>query len=1271
MRKLIFSFIVLLAPLFYFGGLVDEVEASTESAKIPTGSLIETMEVSEGEFGKELAGETSLRQAIIKVINFVLTFIGVLAVAVIIFAGFRLIISGGDDGAKEKAQKMIIYAIVGIIIVLLSYAIVNTVIKNVMTDETYAGQREQQSKDDANNAENTWKTVSNKDQQGEKQDIYTDNGYYNDIAFIPKGARLPGAAFTPGVNLTHGYGGGYGTSPAHGQFTQQPTGGPQFVPIDSGSGFTGATLFESATSSAGGGGGGYVPVNPVQPGGQGFTSIFRINPIVVSGDDVVDYGDGVSVPLETGKKGVLIQFTLPGYVKMDMGDGTSRNLDTSDGSRGDFTHIYGESGKYIIRANSQNVDGGRKTYTKEVIVGALEAVISGVKTQGRVDEPMRFSGNNSRTIVGTIASHEWSCEGGAGCFDPFDSENIRVVFQEPGTYTVRLKVKNSLRIVDEDTITVVIKGNIPVAKFKIRPTFNPLKPAEFVFDANESVNIDGLRENLLYRWDFGGEYVETYSPVVTYEFGTAGRKEVGLQVVQKEQTTVYASEVFDQDMEVVSTLGLNFQIGLDSIKSGDIVYFQGNSPKATEFEWVFPQEDGSIYGPRVRNTFDVAGAFPVTLKVYDQFSGETNELTKIVYVRNEGKPTAIMNITYGDKQILTPYTQINRGDPIQFESKSLDDSGGTDNLRETWLVNGKAVEKFQINQFFQDLGTYHVELIASNRRNANLRDRTSFKVVVNNTPPEIDDVRFYEDSDFGYQRVRVEADARDVDGEIVQYRFEALHNQQIILAQITESPYTYFNLQQLPGVIDYYFRVNVVDNDNAHTSMSSLSSLAVDSGLTNSAPLISIHAVPGNAGTTDTNFNFVAEAQDNDGDHLTFEWDFPDGKRFGKFLNYRFAEPGEYTVALTVTDDIETVTREVNMYITESENYRGTAGTDTNLPPQVAINGILPFHTVEVGTPIRFYSQASDLDGDDLSYRWDFGDGNHALIPHAVHRYGSVGVYDLVLTVSDGLIEISRDQRITIVPEGTLKQEDLKISPQDLAQYEPQPHTMPVWDTRINKFARFNPETGSIDYLDSINSVEEAAISLENPSAPEVLDQADVSISSTFQTNTECTQLVTLKPLADEQLDLLRKKIDTLDYISDKRKSLETERKLLLASYESVQYNCTDNNIVSLKVLLGIDPNIGEFEPVSIAGGSSTTFFLYGEAPVDYPRALDFEWDLGDGRQIYGQNVSFQYEKAGRYRVVLTVSDGVVEVSDSLTITVNHDAVVEDEVPAAEELLAE
>ena len=54
--------------------------------------------------------------------------IGVLSVIMIIYGGIIYVISAGDSGRVSKAKNTIMYAIVGLVVALLAYAIVNFVI---------------------------------------------------------------------------------------------------------------------------------------------------------------------------------------------------------------------------------------------------------------------------------------------------------------------------------------------------------------------------------------------------------------------------------------------------------------------------------------------------------------------------------------------------------------------------------------------------------------------------------------------------------------------------------------------------------------------------------------------------------------------------------------------------------------------------------------------------------------------------------------------------------------------------------------------------------------------------------------------------------------------------------------------------------------------------------------------------------------------------------------------------------------------------------------
>ena len=63
------------------------------------------------------------------IINIFSAIIGVVAVVMIIFGGFRYITSGGNDSSVTSAKNTILYAVIGLIIVALAQLLVRFVLK--------------------------------------------------------------------------------------------------------------------------------------------------------------------------------------------------------------------------------------------------------------------------------------------------------------------------------------------------------------------------------------------------------------------------------------------------------------------------------------------------------------------------------------------------------------------------------------------------------------------------------------------------------------------------------------------------------------------------------------------------------------------------------------------------------------------------------------------------------------------------------------------------------------------------------------------------------------------------------------------------------------------------------------------------------------------------------------------------------------------------------------------------------------------------------------
>lgn len=125
---------------------------------------------------------------------------------------------------------------------------------------------------------------------------------------------------------------------------------------------------------------------------------------------------------------------------------------------------------------------------------------------------------------------------------------------------------------------------------------------------------------------------------------------------------------------------------------------------------------------------------------------------------------------------------------------------------------------------------------------------------------------------------------------------------------------------------------------------------------------------------------------DSDGSIESYEWMIGEDMFSGSAVSYEFAEGGDYTVTLAVTDD-EGATNIVDETVTVDA---------PNLAPEAR------FSTSCVENRCSFNaSGSSDPDGDLVSWNWNFGDGSSASGQAVEHEYDSSGDFNVELTVED------------------------------------------------------------------------------------------------------------------------------------------------------------------------------------------------------------------------------------------------------------------------------
>jgi len=114
--------------LMVFGLMVGALSLLAVFPALANAAILNAGTDNPSEVSTATGGEGSLRNLVLRMVNYFLTFLGVIAVIMIIYGGVTYVTAAGKDEAVGNAKKIIMYALIGIIIVLLSFAVVNTVL---------------------------------------------------------------------------------------------------------------------------------------------------------------------------------------------------------------------------------------------------------------------------------------------------------------------------------------------------------------------------------------------------------------------------------------------------------------------------------------------------------------------------------------------------------------------------------------------------------------------------------------------------------------------------------------------------------------------------------------------------------------------------------------------------------------------------------------------------------------------------------------------------------------------------------------------------------------------------------------------------------------------------------------------------------------------------------------------------------------------------------------------------------------------------------------
>ena len=183
---------------------------------------------------------------------------------------------------------------------------------------------------------------------------------------------------------------------------------------------------------------------------------------------------------------------------------------------------------YYSADNAGNVEPS-KTVTFEILKNHPPTADFTYSPQNPTDTQAVHFTDNSDDTDGTIANYTWNFGDGSTSNEP----NPTHQYEDNGTYTVTLTVKDDKGATDTISKQIEVSNEPPTAYFKYEPA-DKAKINEEVTFTDESTDTDGTIAN--YTWNFGDGNI-SYEKNPTHKYGEAGTYTITLTITDNDGAT--------------------------------------------------------------------------------------------------------------------------------------------------------------------------------------------------------------------------------------------------------------------------------------------------------------------------------------------------------------------------------------------------------------------------------------------------------------------------------------------------------------------------------------------------------------------------------------------------------------------------------------------------------------------------------------------------------------------------------------------------------------
>jgi PKD repeat protein len=636
-------------------------------------------------------------------------------------------------------------------------------------------------------------------------------------------------------------------------------------------------------------------------------------------------------------------------------------------------------GTHTILLTASDENSGDHSVSKTVSVSNNSPTLNLASNVSSGSVPLTVNFDATGTDVdGQTLTYTWDFKDG----NTSTSEDPTHIFTSVGSYLVSASVSDGETTVSK-TISITVSNTNPVVVAGASAT--SITPSTEI-DFTAGLSDPDVGQSHSFAWDFdNGDNSTDQNPA--YTFDSPGTYDVSVTVndgyaTSSDEITITVSSTAPTALFTsnTTTAAEPATINFDASASND----SDPGDEIALYSWNFGDGTIPVTGSSrifVSHEFELQGSYTVTLTVTDNY-GITSNTSSVMTITN-GAPTA-------------SFTQ-NKSSSRINEVAFLNGSASSD------IGDGSIAAyhwKREVSSVVSDIATsitptynYTVDMpVGVNRIGLQVEDNegalsaiTWRTYTVNNTNPV---ANFTYTPSSGANNLNVTLDpslSSDPDvSSSISYTWE-LDGNPIVPSS---------NVITVSGVGDHSIELTATDNVGATNSTTKTVTI------NNTLPVLNISSNI-TSGLAPLSVNFTATASDVDGQNLNYSWNFKDGNNSSnQNPSNVFNQPGTYLVEATVTDGIDNVSKTISI-------------TAQNTAPVLNIASNLNYG---IGTfDIAFTATASDLNGQSLTYLWDFGDGSTSTLEDPTHQYVTAGAgsYTVSCTVSDGITTTNKTMTIT------------------------------------------------------------------------------------------------------------------------------------------------------------------------------------------------------------------------------------------------------------------